>query len=213
MTRVLAIADEEDDRLTHARLSALRPDVVVACGDLPFDYLDYVVSATNAPMIFVPGNHDPDVPHDRVRPLDAGFGGGDDESRLPTWCTSADGRVVRIGGLVAAGLGGSMRYNVGPNQYTDSQMSRRANALATWARVRGRRVDLLVTHSPPLGVGDGDDLCHRGFACFHRLVERLAPRYLLHGHIHPHGRPQPDRTMGGTTVVNVIPHRLIEIEE
>ncbi|MGH9118555.1 MAG: metallophosphoesterase family protein [Acidimicrobiales bacterium] len=216
MTRLLAIADEEDDRLTHARLAAMRPDVVVACGDLRFDYLDFVASATNVPMIFVPGNHDPDVGRRRMSALGTGVGSGnghadDDEPRLPSWCTSADGRIVRVGGLVAAGLGGSMRYNVGPNQYTESQMRRRANGLATRARVRGRRVDLLLTHAPPLGVGDGDDLCHRGFDCFHRLVDRLAPRYLIHGHIHPHGRPQPDRTMGGTTVINAIPHRVIEV--
>ena len=51
-----------------------------------------------------------------------------------------------------------------------------------------------------------------GFECLHRLVDRLAPRYLLHGHIHPYGRPRPDRTIGATTVINVIPYRLIDLE-
>jgi Icc-related predicted phosphoesterase len=105
-----------------------------------------------------------------------------------------------------------MRYNVGPNQYTEREMNRRVNALVTRARLRGCSVDLVLTHAPPLGVGDGEDPCHRGFAGFHRLVERLAPRYLIHGHIHPYGQTQPDRTMGGTTVVNAIPHRLLELD-
>jgi Icc-related predicted phosphoesterase len=192
VTRILAVADEEDNGLTPARLSAMRPDLVVACGDLHFDYLDYIVSATNAPIVFVPGNHDPEV-------------------RGPSWCTSADGRVVRVGDVVAAGLGGSMRYNVGPNQYTELEMHRRATRLAARARMRGRRVDLLLTHAAPLGLGDGDDPCHRGFACFHRLVEKLAPRYHIHGHIHPYGHPCDDRKIGATTVINAIPHRLIEL--
>jgi uncharacterized protein len=210
VTRILAVADEEDDRLTPSRLSGMRPDVVVACGDLHLDYLDYIVSATNVPMLYVPGNHDPDVSRPRFSPLGTGL--ADDAPRLPSWCISADGRMVQAGGVVAAGLGGSMRYNIGPNQYTEREMNRRVNALVTRARVRGRSIDLLLTHAPPLGVGDGEDLCHRGFACFHRLVELLAPRYLIHGHIHPYGQPVGDRQMGATTVINAIPYRLIELE-
>jgi Icc-related predicted phosphoesterase len=193
VTRILAVADEEDDHLTPARLSAIRPHLVVACGDLHFEYLDFIVSATNAPLVFVPGNHDPEV------------------GRPPSWCTSADGRVVRVGDIVAAGLGGSMRYNDGPNQYTEREMSRRANRLAARAKVGRRRVDLLLTHAAPLDLGDGDDPCHRGFACFHRLAERLEPRFLIHGHIHPYGQPTGDRVIGGTTVVNAIPHRVIDL--
>jgi uncharacterized protein len=214
VTRILAVADEEDDRLTPARLSAMRPDLVVACGDLHFDYLDFIVSATNAPLVFVPGNHDPEI----RRPSGPWTSGGrtdgnGDRPRLPAWCTSADGRLVRVGGVVAAGLGGSMRYNDGPNQYTEREMQRRANRLAARARIQRRRIDLLLTHAAPLGLGDGDDPCHRGFACFHDLVQRLAPRYLVHGHIHPYGQPCRDRRIGETTVINTIPHRLIELEE
>jgi Icc-related predicted phosphoesterase len=214
VTRILAVADEEDDRLTAARLSVMRPDLVVACGDLHFDYLDFIVSATNAPLVFVPGNHDPEV-RPAARPWTPGGqpDGDGHGQRLPSWCTSADGRVVRVAGVVAAGLGGSMRYNNGPNQYTEREMHRRANRLAARSRLRTRRVDLLLTHAAPLGLGDGDDPCHRGFACFHDLVRRLAPRYLVHGHIHPYGQRCPDRAIGDTTVINAIPHRLIELQD
>ena len=117
MTRVLAIADEIDDRLTASRLAAMRPDVVVSCGDLPFDYIDFVVSAANTTVIYVPGNHDPEVGRRRPNPSGPRFL-DDEEGGRPSWCTTADGRVVRVAGLVAAGLGGSLRYNDGPNQYT-----------------------------------------------------------------------------------------------
>jgi hypothetical protein len=34
---------------------------------------------------------------------------------------------------------------------------------------------------------------------------------LLHGHIHPFGQPVPDRTLGSTTVCNVVGHRVLEL--
>jgi hypothetical protein len=33
----------------------------------------------------------------------------------------------------------------------------------------------------------------------------------VHGHIHPYGHTQPERRVGVTRVVNVVPSRLIEI--
>jgi hypothetical protein len=36
-------------------------DLVVACGDLPFEYLAHLVDGLDVPLVFVPGNHDPDI--------------------------------------------------------------------------------------------------------------------------------------------------------
>jgi Icc-related predicted phosphoesterase len=89
----------------------------------------------------------------------------------------------------------------------------RGRALWLEARARLRRgVDLLLTHAPPLGLGDGEDPAHQGFAAFHRLVAQLRPRLLLHGHVHPVHRRAPDRTLGRTLIVNTIPYRLLELE-
>src|SRR5207248_4945634 len=127
--------------------------------------------------------HDPDL---RRRP-----GGPTVAGTVPVRCaadnsdepgpgggTSVDGRVVQVAGLRVAGLGGSVRYKDGPNQYTQAQMRRRAFRLAARCRFRRavgrdptRRVDLLVTHAPPLGVGDApDDPAQVGFAAFHLLI-------------------------------------------
>jgi uncharacterized protein len=43
------------------------------------------------------------------------------------------------------------------------------------------------------------------------VLARLHPSWHLHGHIHPYGHPRPDRVVGGTTLRNVIPYRMIEI--
>lgn len=212
MTRILAIADEVDEALYTDKLARLRPDLVVSCGDLQFDYLEYIVSRLDVPLVYVPGNHDPGL-----------------RSSDPTWtplqteapqpgpqgCENADGRVITAAGLRIAGLGGSMRYKSGPNQYTDAEMRWRALSLEVRIKLNpargGRKVDLLLTHAPPFGWGAPDDLAHRGFAAFPRLVKLLAPKLLIHGHVHPYGRSKPERQMGGTQIINAVPSRIVEI--
>ncbi|MGH3452683.1 MAG: metallophosphoesterase, partial [Haloechinothrix sp.] len=64
MTRVLAVADEVNEALfVPDNLTRAAPDLVVSCGDLPFDYLEYLVTVLNVPLLYVPGNHDPDLIH------------------------------------------------------------------------------------------------------------------------------------------------------
>jgi hypothetical protein len=222
--RVLVVADEVDPSLGPDSLHELQPDLLVSCGDLPFDHLEYLTVAS-VPLLYVPGNHDPDVPA-RARGL--AFTGslplrfGEANAELPGVAggINVDGRVVDAAGLRVAGLGGSVRYKEGPNQHTQAQMRRRALRLELRCRLRRRarpasrhRVDLLVTHAPPLGVGDlAEDPAHAGFAAFHRLVRTLSPRLLVHGHIHPYGRVVPEMMIGETVVRNAVGAHLIEVE-
>ncbi|MFN2491003.1 MAG: metallophosphoesterase [Actinomycetota bacterium] len=220
MTRVLALSDEVSDSLYGPTLGRLVPDLVVACGDLPFDYLEYVVTMLNVPLLYVPGNHDPDVSPDRQRAepgelLTPFLSRSLEEPPGPQGCTNVDGRVVDAGGLRIAGLGGSIRYGRGPNQYTQAQMRRRALRLQLRLlrrRLSGRQgLDILITHAPPLGLGDGEDPAHRGFRALHWLVARATPRILVHGHVHPYGQLQGDRTIGATKVVNAVAYRCLEV--
>ena len=212
MMRILAISDETSPLLTVRRIQELSPDVIVSCGDLPFDYVDYVASAANAVPLYVPGNHDRAL---RGQPLATSALVSGPNVGVPVGGVNLDGQIVEEDGVVFAGLGGSMWYRPGPNQYTEAQMSRRAWGIRAryWLRelLRMPRVDVLVTHSPPKGMGDLDDVAHRGFDCFIDLVEKLRPRFMLHGHIHPHGFYKPDRTLGPTKIINVIPFKLIEV--
>jgi uncharacterized protein len=212
VTRILAIADEVDDAFYTDKLARLRPDLVVSCGDLPFDYLEYVVSRLDVPLVYVPGNHDSEVRSSDPTwaPLRT-----EDPKPGPQGCKNADGRVVVAAGLRIAGLGGSMRYKPGPNQYSEAEMRWRALSLEVRIKLnpaRGaRKLDVLLTHAPPLGWGAPDDLAHRGFAAFVRLVKNLTPRVLIHGHVHPYGRAKPDRSLAATQIVNAVPSRIVEI--
>ena len=215
--RVLAVSDEVDDALLADANAVRGAELILACGDLPMEYLGRLMNRLDIPLAFVPGNHDPDLSGYRSSraglTLRAGM-----PVRLP-WpegAVNADGRVVDLAGLRIAGLGGCLRYNEGPNQYTDRQQARRARARrarARWRRIRdGRRVDVLITHAPPRGVGDGDDPPHRGFAALRDLVAALRPAALLHGHVHPYGAAGRPVRLGPTVVCNVTGWRLLRIE-
>ena len=179
----------------RSRVRDLRVDLVLAAGDLQWDYLESLVTLLDAPAAYVPGNHDPST----------GRGVG------PRGLIDLDGRVSTVGGLRIAGLGGCVRYNDGPHQYTQKEYDRRARRLLKEARDTGP-VDVLLTHAPPLGLGDDFDPSHLGISALHGVLEALRPNWHLHGHIHPYGMHKPDRQLGPTTIRNVIPWQLIDIE-
>ena len=198
--RILAVSDETVDRPFDGPV-----DLLVSCGDLPYDYLELVASSTNAPLVFVHGNHDPPVQY-----TEAGAG-----LREPPG-EDLDRRCLERAGLLLAGLEGCVRYREGaPHQYSEREMARRATSLLPGLlrnRLRrGRWLDVLVTHAPPRGIHDAADRAHAGFRSFLRIMGLFRPRLLLHGHhrVHP-GRPRETR-FGATTVVNVLPYRVIDV--
>ena len=180
----------------QARVRDLHVDLVLAAGDLPWDYLESLVSLLDAPAAFVPGNHDPRT----------GRGIG------PQGLVDVDDHVRTVGGLRIAGLGGCVRYNDGPHQYTQAEYDKRARRLLREARNAGD-VDALLTHAPPLGLGDDEaDPSHVGISALHGVLGTLRPSWHLHGHIHPYGMHKPDRQLGPTTIRNVIPWQVLDIE-
>jgi 3',5'-cyclic AMP phosphodiesterase CpdA len=214
--RILAVSDEVNEGLCHDTSAAASADLIVACGDLPFDYLAHLMAGLDIPLVFVPGNHDPDVSGYRTSRAGLQMRSGIPVTHpWPAGAVNLDGRVAEVAGLTVAGLGGCLRYRDGPNQYTQRQFARRARRLAAterWREARGHdRIDVLLTHAPPLGVGDGDDPPHRGFQALHGLIARTTPRLLLHGHVHPYGARTPDLSIGTTTVRNVVGWHLFDV--
>jgi Icc-related predicted phosphoesterase len=173
-------------------------DLVVSCGDLPPDYLEYVVSMLNKPLVYVPGNHDSDS-----FKVEGGI--------------AQDGCLSRIAGLWIAGVGGSRRYKTdGRHQYTELQMGLR---LLRWMPklllrriLRGHGLDVLLTHSPPRYIHDAEDWAHRGFVVFRAFIRLVRPRVMLHGHAHIHRNLDVFETeFRHCSVINVFPQKLIRI--
>jgi Icc-related predicted phosphoesterase len=133
----------------------------------------------------------------------------------PQGCDNVDGRVIDVRGLRIAGLGGSLRYKPGPNQYSQAQMRWRVLSLEFRTRLKrvraGRQLDVFISHAPPFGVAEAKDAAHLGFVAFQRIIRGLRPLLVVHGHIHPYGRMQPEQRIGGTRIVNAVPSRLIEL--
>lgn len=211
MVNVLVIADEVAPNLQEHTLREIAPDLVLSAGDLPWDYLEWVATSLDAPMVFVPGNHDPEITSARMRRNGTWTEAGMPcDSPRPHGLVNADQQVVEAGGLRIAGLGGCVKYRPGPHQYTQRQYAGRAKRLLRRARGAGP-VDVLLTHAPPIGLGDGEDRPHVGIEALHGVLARLEPTWHLHGHIHPYGMPTPDRQVGPTTIRNVIPWKVLDI--
>jgi hypothetical protein len=212
---VLAVSDVVDEGLCNNIAPVRGAQLVLACGDLPFDYLAYLMDALDVPLVFVPGNHDPDLSgYTNSRnglTLRAGI---PTAAPWPLGAVNADVRVVDVLGLRIAGLGGCLRYSDGPNQYSERKFARRARLLRAraWWRMRdGVRPDVLITHAPPRGVGDAEDPPHRGVQAMHGLVAALAPELVLHGHVHPYGQTPPILELGSAIVRNVVGRHLLDI--
>ena len=191
-------------------------DLVIGAGDLPMDYLGFIASSLNKPVLFVFGNHN-------LKQL-ARFKGnsfpeprtcdGDDQFYGSTYI---DERVNQSKGLIFAGLGGSIRYNNGENQFSDFQMYLKIFKLLPgllWNRLRhGRFLDILVAHSAPLGVNDRNDPCHRGFRSFLWFMRVFKPRYLLHGHIHLYDQNAVREVLYEEThIINVYDYFVLDID-
>jgi len=208
--RILAISDVIDDLVQSPGIAQRFGDVdlVLGCGDLPFEYMEYVVTMLGKALYYVYGNH---ARHRRLT------NDGSTKWVEPRGCINIHRRVVNHQGLLIAGLEGSMRYSPGEHQYTQSQMAWFVRSMAPslrWNRLRyGRAVDILITHAPPFGIHDGQDLCHQGFRSFLSFMDRYQPRYLIHGHIHLYRRDARRRTgYGNTVVINAYGFQVIDID-
>ena len=195
--KILFIADEESKMIwDYFRKEDYEDiDLIISCGDLKPEYLSFLATMLPVPVLYIPGNHD-----DRY------------DRNPPEGCTCIDGDIYNFEGLRILGLGGSFRYKEGKNQYTEKQMEKRVRKLFFKLK-RNKGFDILVTHSPARGFHDGEDLPHRGFEVFNRLVETYRPRFFVHGHVHlNYGRefPRVD-DMGDTRVINAFERYILEI--
>ena len=197
--KILLVSDEEDrflwDYYTPGRLKGI--DLILSAGDLKAEYLSFLVTLANRPLLYVHGNHD-----------------GGYAQRPPEGCQCIDGKLVTVGGLRILGLGGSALYNGGPHQYTEKQMRRRIHRLRLKLALTGG-VDIVLTHAPVRGFGDEDNMTHRGFEAFLPLLDQYQPRYLVHGHIHQrYGANRPRcYQYNETTIVNATGRYILEFPD
>lgn len=197
--KILAISDQrlpEMEQQNYLRQNYQDVTCIISCGDLEASYLEFVSSALNRPLFYVRGNHDEKYVYNPP---------GGENLHL---------NFQAFNGVTMVGLEGSPYYNGRNVQYTEMQMH--FNILQIFPQLyirrlaRGYGVDYLVTHAPPRGIHDREDVAHRGFHAFLWLMRLTRPRYLIHGHIDVWDRREPTETQYfGTRVINIDPKRLL----
>ncbi len=162
--KIMVVSDEESkahwDYYREGMFNDI--DLIISCGDLSHHYLSFIATFAHAPVLYVNGNHD---------------------SAEPEGCFNIEDKIYVHQGVRILGLGGSMRYKPGENQYTQKEMEARARKMIPkiWLK---RGFDILVAHAPAYQINDDKDLPHTGFTAFVKLMDKYSPKYFLHGHIH-----------------------------
>lgn len=208
--KVLFVSDKVVEHIYSASIATRYNDVnlVIGCGDLPYYYLEYIQSILNTSLIYVHGNHDPEKEYLADGTAVTGPLGG-----INLHC-----QTYKVDDLLLAGLEGSIRYRQGRFQYSQREMW--TNVLLYLAprllvnKLRyGRYLDILVAHSPPYGIHNGEDHVHEGFRAFLWLMKIFKPRYLVHGHRHIYNPTETTETQFfETKVINIYPYKILDIE-
>jgi len=193
--KILLVSDREEsyiwDHFDHERFKDV--ELVLSCGDLKAEYLSFLVTMIHVPLFYVPGNHDKSF-----------------LTNPPEGCVSADDTILTFKGIRILGLGGCMNYNNQPYQYTEEEMAKRIRKLRHKIR-KNKGFDILLTHAPALGLGDGGDLAHRGFQSFVDLLDEYSPKYFFHGHQHMnYGRRSRIMQYRNTTIANAYGYHIID---
>jgi Icc-related predicted phosphoesterase len=212
--RILTVSDKVEPVLygPYIRERVGQIDLVLACGDIPYYYLEYIVGLLDAPLYYVHGNHDKEIPQPSLV-QEAGV-----EPGGFWWAESLHLRTVGHKGLLLAGLEGCRMYNPrAPFQYSEGDVRRQTFFLGRrllMNRVRhGRYLDILMTHAPPRGIHDGEDLPHQGFESYLGFLRRYQPLLMVHGHQHVYNRNEVSETdYYGTHIVNTYGYRVIELK-
>ena len=195
--KILAVSDEIVGYLYSPMVREQFPDIelILSCGDLPYYYLEYLVSMLDVRCYFVRGNHSAKTEY-----------GVEGARKYPWGAVDLHRRgVTDPSGLLLAGLEGSLRYNLGPHQYTQADYWSYVFELVPHLLFNkgkyGRYLDIFITHAPPWKVHDEEDLPHQGIKAFRWLIRVFKPGYFVHGHIHVYRNDTVTRSLVDSTVV------------
>lgn len=86
-------------------------------------------------------------------------------------------QVTEVKGITFGGFSGSWKYKESQGYlYTQEQAGRMLNDFPS--------VDVFIAHNSPRGVHERDGDVHQGFEVFREYIERVQPKFFLHGHQH-----------------------------
>lgn len=198
--KILVVSDEESkyiwDHFDPERFKDI--ELIISCGDMNAKYLSFLVTMIPAPLYYVHGNHD------------KGY-----EKNPPYGCVCIDGKLVEYKGLRILGFGGCLSPRKALHEYSEKQMWQKVNRMRLPLHF-SKGFDLLVTHAPAEGLGDGTDQFHKGFESYRWLLDTYKPKAHFYGHLHVRGSMYDKKAFyhyNETTMVNACGYKIIEIDE
>ena len=232
--KILCVSDYVDPLIYTQNVKEVFPDIdlILCAGDLPMDYIDFIVSVFNKPTYFVFGNHDLKEYHfyHKDSRLDSQHytknyeqtihGHGAIYLGFKTFVNEnlllEDPETGKKTPLLIAGASGTVRYNNGLCQFSESQMKLKLLKMVPkliYNKLKyGRYLDIFMTHASPRHIHDHEDQCHLGFECYNWFLQRFKPVYMVHGHIHLYDlREERIGKYYDSTVVNAYAHYVIEL--
>ena len=181
-------------------------DFIIACGDLPYYYQEFISESLCVPLYFVRGNHDKLIEYS-----------ADGDRTAPRGAIDLHRRFAHVGDLLLAGIEGSVRYNHwGIFQYSQGEMWRYVISLIPGLLLNrllhGRYLDIFISHAAPWGIHDKPDWPHQGVRAYNWLLQTFKPKYHFHGHNHVYELNNTVQTqVGETLVVNTYGYRQMDL--
>ncbi|MCL2389031.1 MAG: metallophosphoesterase [Elusimicrobia bacterium] len=220
--KILAISDVEDRALE--KLASESPDklkdlrAICSCGDLRPKYIEYITDSIRKDLYFVEGNH-----HTLERRKGSSLASFyDKDKHLEIGGINLHAHAVAYDEYIFAGFGGTMDYSGGPMQFSEDKMAklvakvqRKIKLISLMDLLQGKKIKrktIVLSHAPPFGIHDKEDICHTGFKCFNDFIKKNKPVVWLHGHIHFQDQTRHQESIvENTKIINVFGSKIIEI--
>lgn len=183
--KCLVIADKNPQIDLSSKAEEENVDLIISLGDFERSML-LSLARTKIPKIGVYGNHDAGEYMKEIGMLNL---------HMATW----DFMNYKFGGFQ-----GCVRYKDNPYaiMYTQEEAN---NMFANFPPV-----DIFITHCPPRGINDEDEIAHQGFDALRNYIDKNHPKVLFHGHTYPTEETMI-RNYGGTRIEYVSGYRIVEI--
>ncbi len=184
--KVLVIADRRPEIDIVSTIATENIELVITLGDLTREDILGLAEIKNIPKIGIYGNHDSGTYMPEL---------GIWDMHLKIW----DFQSLRFGGFQ-----GCVRYKENPDaiMFTQDQ----ANALMR----DFPKVDVFISHFPPRGINDEEEIAHQGFDALRKYIDEQQPKVWLHGHTYPTDE-RVIKQYGNTRIEYVFKHKILEL--
>ncbi len=177
--KFLLIADIDDFHWNHGEGKA---DLLLSCGDVSDQVIMEAAKAYDSSLILaVKGNHDTNA-------------------RFPAPIVDLHLRSYEHNCIRFGGFNGSWRYKPRGNFLYDQGEAQELLSDFPPANV-------FLSHNSPRRIHDREDEVHYGFDALNVYIQRVKPRFVIHGHQHT----DKETMIGETKVIGVYGHKLIEV--